>query len=63
MEIVKIVVLVSLIYLAVVIPISFIRALIAFRKGREHAKKTFKQTFCKFFLEFLGEMLDPFNWF
>ena len=62
MEIVQIAVPVLLLYIAIVILIELIRALIALRKGRENAKKTFKETFWNCFIEFLGEMLNPFNW-
>lgn len=45
MEIVQIAVLVLLLYIAIVILIELIRALIALRKGRENAKKTLKKRF------------------
>ena len=62
MEIVQIAVIVLLLYLAIVILLASIRAWIASRKGWENAKKTFKETFWNCFIEFLGEMLNPFNW-
>ena len=62
MEIVQIAVLVLLLYLAIVILLASIRAWIASRKGRENTRKTFKETFWNCFIEFLGEMLNPFNW-
>lgn len=62
MEIVQIAVFVLLFYLAIVIPIALIRALIALRKGVGNAKKTLKETFWNCFIEFLGELLNPFHW-
>ena len=58
MEIIQIIILVLLIYLVIILLISFIRALIAVRKGVEYAKEKFKKTFWHFFLE----LLNPLNW-
>ena len=51
MEIIQIIILVLLIYLVIILLISFIRALIAVRKGVSCAKKKFKETFWTFFSE------------
>lgn len=58
MEIVQIIILVLLIYLAIVLLISSARALIALGKGAKCAKKKFKETFLTFF----SELLNPLNW-
>ncbi len=58
MEIVPIIILVLLIYLAIVLLISSVRALIAVRKGAKYAKKKFKEIFWTFF----SELLNPLNW-
>jgi hypothetical protein len=58
MEIIQIIILVLLIYLVIILLISFIRALIAVRKGVSYAKKKFKETFWTFF----SELLNPLNW-
>ncbi len=55
MDIVWIIVLVLLIYFAIVVSISAIRALLT----KNFAKEAFKETFWDFFFE----LINPFNWF
>lgn len=54
-----VILLVAFIYFPIVILISFICALKARSKGKDEAKKKFKDIFFTFLLEFS----NPFNWF
>ena len=58
MDIVWIIVLVLLIYFAIVVSISAIRALLT-KNRKNFAKEAFKETFWDLFLE----LINPFNWF
>lgn len=58
MKILQTIVLMLLIYVTLVLAISGIAALISIRKGKENAKRVFKDVFWEFFTE----LLNPLNW-
>lgn len=59
MEVLQTIALVLIIYLSIILVISFISAVFAVRKGKNHARIVFKDVFWSFFIE----LLIPFNWF
>ena len=58
-EVFWIIILVLVLYIPMIILISFVRALFSLRKGKTYAKEKFWDTFLSFFLE----LLNPMNWF
>ena len=59
MKVFLVIILVLIIYIPVIMLISFVRALFYMRKGKTYAKEKFWDTFLSFFLE----LLNPMNWF
>ena len=59
MKVFRSIILVLIIYIPVIMLISFVRALFCVRKGKTYAKEKFWDTFLSFFLE----LLNPMNWF
>lgn len=58
MELLQSILFIFVLYIAVILVISSVAALISMIKGEEHAKGKFKAMFWSLFLE----MLNPFNW-
>ena len=59
MKVFLVIILVLIIYIPVIMLISFVRALFCVSKGKTYAKEKFWDTFLSFFLE----LLNPMNWF
>lgn len=59
MKVFLVIILVLIIYIPVIMLISFVWALFCVRKGKTYAKEKFWDTFLSFFLE----LLNPMNWF
>lgn len=59
MKVFLVIIMVLIIYIPVIMLISFVRALFCVRKGKTYAKEKFWDTFLSFFLE----LLNPMNWF
>ena len=59
MKVFLFIILVLIIYIPVIMLISFVWALFCVRKGKTYAKEKFWDTFLSFFLE----LLNPMNWF
>ena len=59
MKVFLVIILVLIIYIPVIMLISFVRALFCVRKGKTYAKERFRDTFLHFFVE----LLNPLNWF
>ena len=59
MKVFLVIILVLIIYIPVIMLISFVRALFCVRKGKTYAKEKFWDTFLSFFFYFL----NPMNWF
>ena len=59
MKVFLVIILVLIIYIPVIMLISFVRAHFCVRKGKTYAKEKFWDTFLSFFLE----LLNPMNWF